>query len=258
MAVRIQRISPSGKQFIQHGRQPTFTWASYLPSCRQVDSENPYSPPQTIGTDAPTAPPSFGWSIHGKVVRVTESSRLPMVDPFSGQAEEIMTQQKLRVRHMPRWLWGGAVAGMLTGLLLGGMSRDSFTGSPHYPLLVGTAVAGWVLGCLLRWFLQYTRPSCTIHAFFEKSTVRRRHRISNLLNLLFITASIGGIALGVLPPWLEWLPGSAALAFIILLTGALIFHRRLRCRTMSDGMFEIHGFHTKTLDTLAREATKSS
>ena len=213
-----------------------------------MSSDNPYSPPQTNTNDLPTAPHPYGWSIHHRIVTVQSSSRLPMIDPFSGLSADSMILHRMQVRHSPYWLWFLPLIGAL--VLYAPRSTSLSTTSALGLLPIG-ALLGWIASMIFSLF----RPSCMLHVFLEKQR-SRAHRIRSFaMNALFLTWFLSSFISKLMPTFLLWIPKTALICWLISISINLIFKRHLRCRHMDGKQFVIKGFHPNALDALEKWPT---
>ncbi len=211
-----------------------------------MSSENPYAPPETTSAGLPDAPESFGWELDGKRLWVESFAQFPMIDPYSGASEEVMTLNRLSVRVRP--LWMTPLKWAFIALVLLGLS----------PLLHGVATFIGVVGLIVLTIVSAWYPLTGLKVFFSSKTLRNRAIQYWVFKGSLMLAILSGLPFGrrsLLPAWLS--PGWIfTITLGIWLLGVIwqqIFERRLTCRRQMDGRFEIRGFHPKALERLAQE-----
>lgn len=189
---------------------------------------NPYAPPVVDDTGGlPDAPPAFGWRVEENRLMVREESVLPMVDLYSGGSVETMTLAKLRVHCRPLWLWGIPLV-TVVGVFWGG---------------IGSWAVYLMGGLIIRLSVSRYFPACTMQAFFERRTSRRRVVLASttfflavvltIFPMRFVSFTVGGDVFLLL--WIVF-------AFVVM--------RQMVCRRVIDGWFEIRGVHPRALQRL--------
>jgi len=213
-----------------------------------MSGENPYAAPQTVSTGLPDAPESFGWELAGKRVWAEKFAQFPMVDPYSGESEEVMTMNRLTVRHWPLWMtvlrW--ICIGVIFLPLSGRIDRD---------LKSAIALVG-VLGLIATMIVSTFFPITGLKVFFTKRTLRMRAIQHWVVGAFFVVGILSGMKVGnsgLLPSRfpLNWISGVSFGIWILGLIWKNLILRRLTCRRRKDGHFEIRGFHSKALELLA-------
>ena len=212
-----------------------------------MSGENPYAPPETTSTGLPDAPESFGWEMDGKRVWVEKFAQFPMIDPYSGASEEVMTMNRLSVRFRP--LWMSALKWVFIALLFLGLS----------PLLNGVATFIGVVGLIGVAIVSALFHRLTgLKVFFSAKTLRNRAIQYWVFKGSLMLAILSGLTLGrrrLFPVWLspDWIFTITLGIWLLGMIWQQIFERRLTCRHQKDGRFEIRGFHPKALERLAQE-----
>ncbi len=213
-----------------------------------MSGENPYAAPQSAAL--PDAPESFGWELVEDRVWAEKFAQFPMVDPYSGESDEVMTMNRLTVRQRPiwiiaiRWICIGLIFQPITRLMDGDLS-DGMT-------LLG--FAGFFISIIATMFF----PICGLKVFFTGKTLRKHTIQLWTINGFFVIGILTGITAGnsgLLPSRFPptWISSVAfGLWFLGLIWKNLIQHR-LSCRRQKDGRFEIRGFHPRALVFLAQE-----
>jgi hypothetical protein len=210
-----------------------------------TDVENPYQTPSLDAAGVPDAPLSSGWETDGMKVRVTRTARLPMVDPYTGGTGETMMLQSISIACLPHWLWTLPVTGAFIGL----MADQLETGSTVGPFTLLGAVAGWFLARLARIPL----PEVRVEVFLEKSTFRKRVRISRILLTLLLAAIATTVMNGFLPGKINWLPVPMILLWLLGNVLTIALQRRIRCRRKNGDRFVLEGIHPRALSALVAE-----
>lgn len=215
-----------------------------------MSGESPYAPPETISAGIPDAPESYGWRLEGKRVWVEGLAQFPMIDPYSGAAEEVMTMNRLTLRYLPYWMTAVRWAFICTLLLplSDAFERDVMSS------FVFVGFLGLVASLIRSSFL----PLTGIKVFFTARTLRIRSIQQWIVNGCFLIAFVSGWKLRPLEQIIDRhhldLVSSVALGLWILgLIWMYLFRRKLTCRRHENGRFEIRGFHPKALELLARE-----
>lgn len=211
-----------------------------------MSGENPYAPPETTSVGLPDAPESFGWELVGKAVWVEKFAQFPMVDPYTGQSDDVMTMNRLTVRVRP--LWMSLLQWAFIGILLLGIS----------PLAGGIATLVGLLGLIVLAIVSALYPLTGLKVFFVARTLRNRAIQYWIFKGCLMLAILSGLTLGIqrlFPKWLspEWIFMIALGIWLIGLIWQHTIERRLTCRRHKDGRFEIRGFHPKALEFLAQE-----
>ena len=214
-----------------------------------MSGEDPYASPQSISAGAPDAPESFGWELVGNRVWVEKFAQFPMVDPYSGGSDEVMTMNRLTVGLRPMWQLIAFIILFCTFIATLLLPIDQRLKAP---IAVGTLLILWV-GVLVGMF----NPSSTLNVFYGKRTVRIQTAQNLILRSLFILGNLFSWSFGnarSLSAYLEvsWLPGTLLILWISGLIWINLIQRRLTCRRHMDGRFEIRGFHSKALDLMAQ------
>lgn len=207
-----------------------------------MSGENPYAAPQSAGL--PDAPESFGWELVGNRVWVERFAQFPMVDPYSGESDDVMTMNRLTVRFRP--LWMSLLKWAFIALLLLGTS----------PLMDGMATLVGLLGLIVVAVVSALfYPLTGLKVFFSTRTLKNRAIQYWAFKGSLMLAILCGLTIGkrrLFPVWLspDWIFMIALGIWLLGVIWQQIFERRLTCRRRKDGRFEIRGFHPKALDQL--------
>lgn len=212
-----------------------------------MSGENPYAPPQTTSAGVPDAPESFGWKLIGNRIWVEKFAQFPMVDPYSGESDEVMTMTRITLRQRPIWLvvlrWILVCVIFLPAAPL--IDPDLKT------TISFIGIAGFAITLIASMFL----PLVGLKVFFTSRTLRSRTIQHWTISALFLVGIISGIQFGNsgLPSSHPLLDGIPVIAFGLWFLGLIwknLIQRRLTCRRRKDGRFEIRGIHPKALDQL--------
>ncbi len=212
-----------------------------------MSGENPYAPPETTSTGMPNAPESFGWELVGNRVWAEKIAQFPMIDPYSGESNDVMTMNRLTVRLRPNWQL--ALSIILVGTFL--VSLLLPIGRELKPSLA----IGSLISLLLVVVGGMFYPVSTLNIFCVKRTVR----IHAIQEYAIRTIYLLGLGLSVkirnsrsLSDFLgaSWIPMAMLVIWLLVLIWRNLLQRRLTCRRRKDGRFEIRGFHPKALDQL--------
>ncbi|MGC4012950.1 MAG: hypothetical protein QM755_00310 [Luteolibacter sp.] len=196
--------------------------------------DNPYATPASATpAELPDAPSSKGWQIRNGKLWVTETATLPMVDPYSGESPETMEMNRISIRYRPVWMWIFPVAG---GVIAWIASRGSAT------------FAGVVIGLLLRGLVSLMMPPVCCQVFFTARTLRSRRLVYWLTIGLFLFNLIGGFFFGMADIVTPLVFAFSGWALLGILMWSLLIRRRMKCRRMKDGWFEIRGVNPLALE----------
>ncbi|BCU76686.1 hypothetical protein [Luteolibacter sp. LG18] len=214
-------------------------------------SLNPYAAPAAADPGGvPDGPRSHGWYAKDGRLWVEAVATLPMIDPYSGESPERMRMNLVVVRYRPPWLWilplGLAIAG-------------AWAGAPSDR--IGNSIAGCLIGLALRMLVGMVFPRARAQVFFSLPTHRWRRQLGAATTLLFLLNLLVGPAIeiarmngmqfvGWVVPFLGW-------AWLSLLAYMFLIQRRMTCRRMRDGLFEIRRVHPRILEALAPESIRS-
>lgn len=207
-----------------------------------MSGENPYAAPQSAGL--PDAPESFGWELVGNRVWVERFAQFPMIDPYSGESDEVMTMNRLTVRFRP--LWMSLLKWAFIALLILGISS----------LMDGVATLVGLLGLIVVAVVSALfYPLTGLKVFFSTRTLKNRAIQYWAFKGCLMLAIVSGLMIGkrrLFPAWLspDWIFMIALGIWLLGVIWQQIFERRLTCRRRKDGRFEIRGFHPKALDQL--------
>ncbi len=212
-------------------------------------TENPYAPPVDGAPGGISeAPRDYGWRIRDGKLLVLAASQLPMIDPFSGGRNVTMFMHELRVRHRPGWLWALPFAGaILFPLLSGGMEM---------PERLVLAVPGLLLGHIAALAAGAFHSACVVRMFILRRTLRLRKLHGHISTTLFLLVVPGGFLFSAGPDWMRWIPGIAFIGWLLALLIGALFFRRLGCRVISRGFFEIHGMHPEAIRVMSQRDSR--
>lgn len=215
--------------------------------------ENVYAHPAELSSaeGVPEAPHSFGWRVENSQLWVAANSRLPMIDLFSGQSDEIMTMRKIEVRYRPWWSSWLPFAVWLALVIW--LVSESFTKPRHT-----TFPFEWLLPSLLICWLvsQFTgmfNPICTLSYFTRKKTLR----IQRIYGCSVFGAPLL-VILGGMFSRQTFIHGTTLAVFAIVVVTGFWIRRRLFCRRVSGGWFELRGIHPQSVAFLQRSNRRQS
>jgi hypothetical protein len=170
--------------------------------------ENPYAPPSEVSSveGIPEALHSFGWRIDNGQLWVSASSRLPVIDLFSGLTDETMMLREIEVRYRPWWLrWPPLVAAFVIPLV-GYLREGSFSMSAAILIFAGC----WIVTVLISLLL----PKCTVRFFLTKQTLRVRKRFGFMMHFSLLMFLVGGALTPQGPSWISLIPQAFGIAWI--------------------------------------------
>lgn len=200
----------------------------------------------------PNAPESFGWELVGNRVWAERFAQFPMIDPYSGAVEEVMTMNRLSVRFRP--LWMSLLKWAFIALLLLGIS----------PLMDGVATLIGLVGLIVVAIVSALfHPLTGLKVFFSARTLRNRAIQYWVFKGSLMLAVLSGLTIGkrrLFPAWLspDWIFMIALGIWLLGVIWQQAIQRRLTCRRRKDGRFEIRGFHPKAVAFLAQEMKTAS
>lgn len=203
--------------------------------------ENPYAPPAEVSSveGIPKAPKSFGWRIENGQLWVAASSRLPVIDLFSGLIDETMMLREIEVRYRPWLLRWAPLAAALVILLAGYLREGSFSPSTAILIFAGC----WIVAVLISLLL----PKCTVRFFLTKQTLRIRKRFGFMMHFSLLMFLVGGALTPQGPSWISLIPQAFGIAWITGLVAGFLFHHRLSCQETHENWFHIQGIHRKAI-----------
>lgn len=215
-----------------------------------MSGENPYAPPETTSTGVPDAPESFGWEMVGKRVWVEKFAQFPMVDPYSGKTDDVMTMNRITLRYWPAWMT--VLRWISLGIILLPLS-----GAIEPDLKMAIALAG-VLALIVTMIASTFFPITGLKVFFTTKTLRWRVIQHWLVSACFVVGILSGMRVERtgLPSGDGQVNVVSSAGFCLWILGLIwiyVLRRRLKCRRHKDGRFEIRGIHPKALALLARE-----
>lgn len=212
-----------------------------------MSGENPYAAPQSPSTGLPDAPESFGWELIGNRVWAEKFAQFPMVDPYSGGSDEVMTMNRLTIRQRPLWLV--ALRWLSVGVFF--LPATAWIDRDSRSIVTFAGFAGFVLSLIASMCF----PLCGLKVFFTSKTLGIRTLQHWTISAFFLLGILTAIAAGNsglgpsrFPP--TWISGVAFGLWFLGLIWKNLLQRRLTCRRRKDGRFEIRGFHPKALDQL--------
>ena len=186
----------------------------------------------------------------GKRVWVEKFAQFPMVDPYSGKSDDVMTMNRITLRYWPAWMT--VLRWISLGIILLPLS-----GAIEPDLKTAIALVG-VLALIVVMIASTFFPVTGLKVFFATRTLRARAIQQWMVGSCFFVGILSGMKVGHsgLGPSHFPMNEISVVAFSVWILGLVwiyVFRRRLKCRRHKDGRFEIRGFHSQALALLAQE-----
>jgi hypothetical protein len=210
--------------------------------------ENPYALQAASGTpELPEAPPSEGWALEGNRLIVSRDALLPMVDPYDGTSQETMRMRPVRIPLRPFWhLW--FLVGGFGGILLGNIVP-----------MGGLIAKLGAIACILYGIIGLSLGSARFHIFCSARS-ERQTRVAGFIHLIFLLSVVGMFAALVYESRFPTLSSVLGILFIVstvVMGVSRYLTKRLTCRDMVGGKYEIRGLHPDALEYLRKCAGKA-
>ncbi|WP_338288993.1 hypothetical protein [Luteolibacter sp. LG18] len=203
-------------------------------------SDYPYTPPQADSQLTPFDLSSTqGWRVRDGRLWVEDGAVLPEIDPYTGGSGGPMTGVPLLLPRTPWWFWwlpfplaaAGAATTMETEAKIG-------------------AMWGLIAGFVLCGVLALRFPRCRMRIFLSSSTALSRRVSLVISQVLLVITLLAMTRSDFREPQSWWLAATSGGALLILALHATFLQRRLVCRRVKDGWFEIRGVHPLALAQL--------